>query len=101
HAVTHFGHVVLEAAQRFQLAFEDHYVVAQHTDRTVTVDRTFHHHAARDGAELRRTEHVTHFCDTQDVLPDIAAKHAGEGLLDVFDDVVDHVVVTHVEAFLL
>src|SRR5690554_5663849 len=32
HAGTHFGHVVLEAAQRFQLALEDHHVLAQRSE---------------------------------------------------------------------
>ncbi len=62
---------------------------------------TFDNHATSDRAEFRRAEHVTHLGDTQDVLPNVAAKHAGEGFLDVFDDVVDDVVVTHVQAFLL
>src|SRR5690606_8795636 len=60
HAGTHFGHVVLEAAQRFQLALEDHHVLAQHTDRTVAVHHALDHHAAGHRAELRRAEHVTH-----------------------------------------
>src|SRR5471032_3133853 len=101
HAGTHFGHVVLEAAQGLEFAFENNDVFAQYTDRTVAVNHTFQNHTASDRTKLRRTEHVTHFGDTQDVLPDVAAKHAGEGFLDVFDDVVDDVVVTHVQAFLL
>ena len=101
HAGTHFGSVILEAAQRFQLAFKDNDVVTQYADWTVTVNNTFQHHTACDSTELRRTEHVADFSDTQDVLPDVTAKHAGKGFLDVFDDVVDDVVVTHVQAFLL
>src|SRR5690606_36029361 len=99
HTVTHFGDVVLEATQRFQLAFEDHHVLAQYADRTVAVDGALDDHAASDSAELRRTEHVTHFRGAQDVLANIAAEHTGERLLDVFDDVVDDVVVAHIEAF--
>src|SRR5690606_12054326 len=97
HAVTHFGHVVLEATQRLEFALEDHHVFTQHTNRTVTEDRTFDHHAAGDRTEFRRAEHVTHFGDTQDILANIAAEHAGQGFLDVFDDVVDHVVITHIQ----
>src|SRR5450830_801314 len=58
HAGTYFGSVILEAAQGFQLAFEDNDVFTQYTDWTVTVH-------------------------------------------NIFDDVVDDVVVTHVQAFLL
>src|SRR3989338_6136682 len=101
HAGPHFGHVVLEAAQGFQFAFEDHHVLAQYADRTVTVNHAFQHHTTGDGTELRRAEHVAHFGDTQDVLPDIAAEHAGQRFLHVFDDVVDHVVITHIQTFLL
>src|SRR5450830_859112 len=101
HAGTHFGSVILEAAQGFQLAFEDNDVFTQYTDWTVTVNNTFDHHATGDRAKLRRAEHVTYFSGTQDVLANIAAQHTGEGFLDVFDDVVDHVVVTHIQTFLL
>src|SRR5450830_288454 len=101
HAGTYFGSVILEAAQGFQLAFEDNDVFTQNTDWTVTVNNTFDHHATGDRAKLRRAEHVTHFSGTQDVLANIATQHTGEGFLDVFDDVVDHVVVTHIQTFLL
>ncbi|RMT41165.1 hypothetical protein ALP47_05114 [Pseudomonas savastanoi] len=101
HACTYFGSVVLEAAQGFQLAFKDNDVFAQNTNRTVTVDSAFQNHTACDRAEFRRTEHIADFGDTQDILPNVAAKHTGEGFLDVFDDVVDHVVVTHIQTFLL
>src|SRR5471030_3477590 len=86
HAGTHFGSVILEAAQGFQLAFEDNDVFTQYTDWTVTVHNTFDNHATGDRAKLRRTEHVTHFSSTQDVLANIATQHTGEGFLDVFDD---------------
>src|SRR5690606_23236390 len=101
HAGTNFGSVVLEAAQGFQLAFKDNDVFTQNTDWTVTVNNTFQNHTTGDCAEFRRTEHVMHFGDTQDIFPNVAAKHTGEGFLDVFDDVVDHVVVTHIQTFLL
>src|SRR3546814_18435515 len=44
--------VILEAAQGFQLAFEDHGVVAQHADRLVAPDPALHDPAAGHGAEL-------------------------------------------------
>src|SRR5690606_19047189 len=37
HAAAHFLSFVLEAPQRFQLALEDHYVVAQHADALAAV----------------------------------------------------------------
>src|SRR5690606_23773723 len=101
HAGTHLGNVILEAAKRFQLAFEDDHVVTQHADRTVAVHHALKDHAARDRTEFRRAEHVAHFGDTQNVLANIAAEHAGQGFLDVLDDVVDHVVVTQIQTFLL
>src|SRR5690606_21064626 len=101
HAGTHLGNVILEAAKRVQLAYEDDHVVTQHADRTVAVHHALKDHAARDRTEFRRAEHVAHFGDTQNVLANIAAEHAGQGFLDVLDDVVDHVVVTQIQTFLL
>src|SRR5690606_35916722 len=99
HAGTHLGHVVFEAAQRLQLAFENHHVFTQYANRTVAVHRAFDHHATGHRAKLRRAEHVTYLGDTQDIFPHITAEHTGERLLDVLDDVVNDVVVAHVEAF--
>src|SRR5690606_25014512 len=99
HAGTHFGHVVLEAAQGFQLAFKDDHVFTQYANRTVTVHEPLENHATGHRAKLRRAENITHFGDTQDVLPYITAEHTGERLLDVLDDVVNDVVVAHVQAF--
>src|SRR3546814_4216106 len=50
--------VLLEAAQGFQLALEDHGVVAQHADRLVAPDHALHDHAAGHGAELGTAEYV-------------------------------------------
>src|SRR5690606_38363517 len=99
HASTHFGHVVLEAAQGFQLAFKNDHVLTQYTDRTVTVHQPLEHHATGNRTKLRRAEDVAHFGNTQDILPNITAEHTGERLLDVLDDVVNDVVVAHVQAF--
>ena len=54
----HLGHVVLEAAQRSDLAFVDHDVVAQQPRLRVAGarDAPFGDHAAGDRAELRHLE---------------------------------------------
>src|SRR5579859_5177806 len=97
-ASTHFAHVVLEAAQRLQGALEDHHVVAQHADRVVALDVTFHHQAAGDGADLGGTEHVAHLGQAHDLLAGLSAEHAAHGLLHVVDGFVDHAVVAQVHA---
>ena len=51
HAVTDFVNVIFEAAQGFQLAFIDNYVVAQYADWVVTLDGPFGNHTAGDSAE--------------------------------------------------
>src|SRR3546814_10975846 len=50
--------VLIEAAQGFQLALEDHGVVAQHADRLVAPGHPLPDHAAGHGAALRNTECV-------------------------------------------
>src|SRR3546814_20555877 len=50
--------VLLAAAQGFQLAFEDHGVVAQHAERLVAPYHALPAHAAGHGAELRPAEYV-------------------------------------------
>jgi hypothetical protein len=65
------------------------------------VHRTLGHHAAGDEAELRRAEHVAHLGDTENLLAHLRCQHTREGLLDVVDEIVDHVVVTQIHAFLL
>src|SRR5690554_5688404 len=101
HAVTHFTDVVLEAAQGLQLAFVDDHVLAQYADRTVAVYGTFDDHAASHGTELGRTEHVTHLGHTEDLFAYVTAEHAGQGLLHVLDDLVDHAVVAQIQTFTL
>src|SRR3970040_1695461 len=46
----HLVDVLLEAAQRFQLALDDDGVVAQHADGLVPLDHALDHHAAGDRA---------------------------------------------------
>src|SRR5690348_7691117 len=96
HAVAHFVHVLLETAQRFQLALEDHHVVAQHADRLVPAHHAFDDHAAGDRAELRRAEHVAHFGGAEDVLAHFGAEQAGCDLLHLVNHVVDDREVTQV-----
>src|SRR5690606_29869858 len=55
--------VLLEPPQRFQLALEDHGVVAQHADRLVPLDHALDHHAAGHGAELGAAEHLADLGD--------------------------------------
>src|SRR5690606_41965876 len=87
-AVAHFVHVLLEAAQRFQLALEDDRVVAQDADRLVPLDHTLHHHAAGDGAELGAAEDVADLGGTDDLLADLHAQQAGSNLLHLVDHVI-------------
>ena len=59
----HLAHVVLEAAQRAELAFVDHDVVAQQPRLRVAGarDAAVGDHAAGDGADLRHLEDLAHF----------------------------------------
>src|SRR5690606_29172576 len=68
--------VLLEAAQGFQLALEDHGVVAQHADRLAALDHAFHDHAAGHGAELGAAEHVADLGRADDLLADLHAQDA-------------------------
>src|SRR5690606_33739206 len=72
-----FVHVLLEATQRFQLAFENHHAVAQDADRLAALDHALDHHAAGDRAELGAAEHVADFGDADDLLADLLAQHVG------------------------
>src|SRR6056297_1986948 len=101
HAAADFGHVVLEAAQGFQLALKDHHVVPQYPDGLVTVDGTLGDHAACHLAILRRTEHITDIGDTDDILAVLRCQHAGQCCFDVIDQVVDDAVVAQIQTFLL
>src|SRR3546814_1825323 len=63
--------VLLEAAQGFQLALEDHGVVAQHADRLVAPDHALHDHAAGHGAELGTAEYVADLGRADDLFADL------------------------------
>ncbi len=97
-AGAHFVDVFLEAAQRFELALEDHDVVAQHADRLVALDHALDDQAAGDRAELARAEHVADFARGRRSVRGSRAEHAGERLLHLVDHVVDDPVVAQVDA---
>src|SRR5690606_25941415 len=91
-------HVVLEAPERLQLAFEDDDVVAQHANRVVAPDVALGDDAARDVAELRRHEDLLHLGQADDVLPDLRCEQAAHRRLHVVDRLVDDAVVANVHA---
>src|SRR5690606_6945767 len=97
-AVAHFLDVLLEAAQRLQLALEDHRVVAQHADRAVLADHALDHDRTGDGAELGAAEHVADLGDADDLFADLHAQQAGCHLLHLVDHVVDDREVAQVQA---
>src|SRR3546814_4679612 len=81
--------VLLEAAQGFQLALEDHGVVAQHADRLVAPDHALHDHAAGHGAELGTAEYVADLGRADDLFADLHAQDARRDLPPPVDHVVD------------
>src|SRR3954462_9734829 len=98
---THFIDVILEAAQRFQLALEDHHVITQHADRIVPSYVTVHDDTACDRAELAGTEYVAHFGQTNDLLFDLRRQHAGDQRLHIVDGFVNDAVVANIDPRLL
>src|SRR5690606_33110609 len=101
HAVTHFGDIVLEATQGFQLALKDHHVIAQDANRAITVQRTLDHHTTGHGTELGRAEHVAHFGNAEDFLAFFRRQQTAHGVLHVVDQLIDDRVVTQVDTFAL
>src|SRR5690606_9070883 len=85
----HFVNVVLEAAQRFQLALEDHDAVAQDADRLVPLDHALDHHAARDSTELGAAEDIADLGVADDLLADLHTQDARGHLLHLIDHVID------------
>src|SRR6187399_2107684 len=88
-AGTHFAGVVLEAAQGFQRALEDHHALAQHADRIVALDHAFGDQATRNHAELARAEYFAHLGGADDGFLDLGREQAGEQLLHVVDGFVN------------
>src|SRR3546814_6005302 len=78
----HFVDVLLEAAQGFQLALEDHGVVAQHAHRLVAPDHALHDHAAAHGAELGTAEYVADLGRADDLFSDHPAQDGRRDLLN-------------------
>src|SRR5690625_4409235 len=100
-AAAYFVDVVLEAAQRFQLTFEDHHVVAQYPNGLVAIDGALEHDTAGHRTELRRTEHIAHFGNADDLFATLRCQHARQRLLHVIQQLVNDAVVADVDAFLL
>src|SRR3989475_368516 len=96
--VADFLDVFLEAAQRFQLAFEDHHAVAQYADRLVALDHALDDHRTGDGAQLGTAEDVADLGDTDDLFTDLHAQQTGSHLLHLIDHVIDDREVTQVHA---
>src|SRR3954471_4684850 len=97
------GHVVLEAAQRAQLALVDHHVVAQQARLRLAraLDDAVGDHAAGDGAELRRLEDLPHLGRAEPHFLERRLEDAGHRLLDLVGHVVDDRVQPHVDLLAL
>src|SRR3546814_16279936 len=80
--------VLLEAAQGFQLALEDHGVVAQHADRLVAPDHALHDHAAGHGAELGTAEYVADLGRADDHFTDLHSTDAPSATLHLDDQLI-------------
>ena len=65
----------------------------------MTFDRPFGNHTARDGAEFRRFEDITHFSQTDDLLFQFRRQHAAHRRFHFVDQVIDNGVVTQIQAF--
>src|ERR1041385_7099956 len=94
----HFADVVLEAAQRADLAFEHHDVVAQQTRCRLARarDAAVRHHAAGNRADLRHAEYLSHFGGAHAHFLERRFEETFHALLDLLGDVVDHRVQAHV-----
>src|SRR6187401_1761473 len=97
------GHVVLEAAQRAELALVDLDVVAQQAGLRLAraLDDAVGDHAAADGAELRRLEDLPHFGRAEPHFLERRLEDPGHRLLDLVGHVVDDRVHAHVDLLAL
>src|SRR5215831_4741276 len=90
-AVTDFVHVVFEAAQGGDVAFPDLLAAALHANAVAAVNHAIGDRAARHGATAGLDRLADHGVAVDDLL--VAwLEHAGEHLLDVFDQCVDDAV---------
>src|SRR5690606_34139639 len=90
--------VVLEAAQRIEVAGPVHDVVAQQTDLRIAAHHAVEHHAARNVADTRNGVHLAHFDQADDLFFFLGREHARHGRLHFIHGVVDDVVVAQVDA---
>jgi len=58
-------HDFIVSTQGFQLALEDHHVIAQNANRLAAFNDTFQHHTTGNCAEFGGAEYVAHLCSTQ------------------------------------
>src|SRR5690242_1479890 len=61
HAVSDFAGVVFKAAQRTDLAFKDHNIIAQQSHFRIALDGAVKHSATGNGPNLRDTEGLANF----------------------------------------
>ena len=100
-ALRDLADVVLEAAQRAELALVDLDRVADQADLRVALDRAVGDHAAGDRADLRDGEGLAHLGLAQRLLALDRREQAGHRLLHVVERLVDDVVELDLDALLL
>src|SRR5690606_37249002 len=99
HAVAHFVDIVFKATQRFQLALEDHHIVAQYADRFAAMHRTLHHHTTGHLTKLGRVKYFAHVGDTQDCFDTLRIKHTAQRRFHFVKQLVNDAVVANVHTF--
>src|SRR5262249_261225 len=100
-ALPHLAHVVLETPQRGDRALPDDRALAQEPDLRPTGDDTARDVATGDPADARHAEHLAYLGIAGDDLFELGLEHADEGVVDVFEDVVDDLVQTQLDALTL
>src|SRR5258708_7750888 len=100
-ALRDLARVVLETAQRADLARVDDDRVAHEPDLGLARDLALGDEGARDRARLGDVEDLAHLDLAHELLARDRGEHAHHGLLDVVDGVVDDLVELDVDALLL
>src|SRR5207302_298004 len=100
-ALADFGDVVLEVAERGDLAFEDDPVVAQQAHARGARNHALGDHAAGYDARLRHLERAAHFGAALEDFLELRIEQAGHSQLHLVHQVVDDGVEADVDAFLL
>src|ERR1044071_9702892 len=85
----HFGNVILEPAQRSDVAFPAHHAIANDSRSRVAADGTVDHHAARNGSGPRHAENFAHRGLAENPLLLDGFEHADHGRANFFLDLVD------------